>query len=110
MLLALANPAEQDQRLAMDELGIAAYDAQGKFVGITNLAEQLKTKLGGLTQAQRDAALAQIFGTDAIRAANVLYQQGGKGIQDWIGKVNDAGYAADTAHELTNNLAGIWSG
>jgi TP901 family phage tail tape measure protein len=105
MLLALANPAEKTKDL-MEDLGINAYDAGGKFVGITNLAEQLKTKLGGLTQAQRDAALAQIFGTDAIRTANVLYQEGGAGIQKWIGKVNDAGYASKTAAALTDNLAG----
>lgn len=105
MLLALANPSSKARDL-MDELGIAAYDAQGKFVGVTSLAEQLKTKLGGLTQAQRDSALATIFGTDAIRSANVLYTQGGKGIQDWINKVNDAGYAGKTAGELTNNLSG----
>lgn len=105
MLLALANPTSKTKE-AMDDLGISAYDAQGKFVGITALAEQLKTKLGGLTQAQRDQTLAQIFGSDAIRAANVLYQQGGKGIQDWIGKVNDAGYASKTAATMTDNLAG----
>lgn len=105
MLLALANPAGKTKE-TMDELGISAYDAQGKFVGITKLAEQLKTKLGGLTQAQRDAALAQIFGSDAIRAANVLYQEGGKGIQGWIGSVNDAGYASRTAATMTDNLTG----
>jgi TP901 family phage tail tape measure protein len=105
MLLALANPAGKTKD-TMDELGISAYDASGKFIGITRLAEELKTKLGGLTQAQRDAALAQIFGTDAIRAANVLYQEGGKGIQQWIGSVNDAGYASRTAATMTDNLAG----
>ncbi|MCX8455360.1 phage tail tape measure protein [Paenarthrobacter ureafaciens] len=105
MLLSLAKPAKETQSL-MNELGISAYDAEGKFVGITNLAEQLKTKLGGLTQAQRDAALAQIFGTDAIRAANVLYQEGAKGIQGWIDQVNEAGYAAVTASIKQDNLAG----
>jgi TP901 family phage tail tape measure protein len=105
MLLSLANPAEKTQKL-MAKLGISAYDAQGQFVGITNLAGQLQTKLGGLTQAQRDAALAQIFGTDAIRAANVLYKNGAAGIQGWINKTNDAGYAAETAAKLTDNLAG----
>jgi TP901 family phage tail tape measure protein len=105
MLLSLANPTNKTKD-AMDELGISAYDAQGKFVGITNLAEQLKTKLGGLTQAQRDQTLAQIFGTDAIRAANVLYKQGGAGIQEWINKTNDAGYASATAAKMTDNLAG----
>ena len=105
MLLSLANPAKETQSL-MNELGISAYDASGKFVGITDLAEQLKTKLGGLTQAQRDAALAQIFGTDAIRGANVLYEQGAKGIQGWIEKVNESGYAAVTAAIKQDNLAG----
>lgn len=105
MLLALANPAEKTRDL-MEDLGIQAYDAQGQFVGITNLAGQLQQKLGGLTQAQRDAALAQIFGSDAIRTANVLYQQGATGIQQWIDKVNDAGYASETARIQTDNLAG----
>jgi TP901 family phage tail tape measure protein len=105
MLLSLANPADKTKEL-MKQLGINAYDAQGGFVGITNLAGQLQTKLGGLTQAQRDAALAQIFGTDAIRAANVLYKQGTAGIQGWIDKTNDAGYAAETARIKTDNLAG----
>jgi TP901 family phage tail tape measure protein len=105
MLLALANPSKESARL-MDQLGISAYDAQGQFVGVTGLAEQLKTKLSGLTQQQRDSALATIFGSDAIRAANVLYTNGSKGINDWIGKVDDAGFASETAATKTDNLAG----
>lgn len=112
MLLALANPAKETKAL-MAELGISAYDASGKFVGMTNLAEQLKTKLADstdgtkkMTQATRDQALAQIFGTDAIRAANVLYEQGADGIQKWIDQVNEAGYAAVTASIKQDNLAG----
>ena len=68
----------------MDEYGISVYNASGKFVGITNLAGQLHDKLGKLTQEQRNAALATIFGSDAIRSASVLYQQGSAGIQGWI--------------------------
>jgi TP901 family phage tail tape measure protein len=105
MLLQLANPAGKSRDL-MEELGIAAYDTAGNFVGITNLAGQLQTKLGGLTQQQRDSALATIFGSDAIRSANVLYQQGTTGIQGWIDKTDDAGYAAETAALKTDNLAG----
>ena len=105
MLLALANPAEKTME-TMKGLGIAAYDAQGNFVGITNLAQQLKDKLGPLDQATRDQALAQIFGNDAIRAANVLFQQGAAGIQAWTDKVDDAGYAAETAATKMDNLSG----
>ena len=105
MLLQLANPSNKAASL-MGDLGIAAYDAQGKFVGITNLAGQLQSKLGSLTQEQRNSALATIFGTDAIRAANVLYTQGASGMQSWIDQTNDAGYAAKVAATRMDNLAG----
>ena len=105
MLLRLASPAGEAADL-MKQLGIHAYDAQGAFIGIAPLAEQLKTKLAGLTQEQRDSALATIFGTDAIRAANVLYNQGAKGIAEWTTKVNDQGFASEQAAAKTNNLIG----
>jgi hypothetical protein len=59
-----------------------------------------------MSEEQRNATLKQIFGNDAIRAANVLYQQGGRGIADWTAKVNDAGYAAETAATRMDNLKG----
>jgi hypothetical protein len=105
MLQQLQNPSKESAEL-MSQLGINAYDAQGNFVGLAALAQQLKSHLGDLTQAQRDQALAQIFGTDAARAATVLYREGASGIQDWTNKVNDAGYAQKQAAALTDNLAG----
>ncbi|MGW5556847.1 phage tail tape measure protein [Micromonospora sp. NPDC003944] len=104
-LLMLANPSKEAATL-MAKLGINAYDAQGNFVGITALAGQLQTQLGGLTQEQRNAAMATIFGADAIRAASILYEQGADGVQKWVGKVDDQGYAADTARMKTDNLIG----
>lgn len=104
-LLMLANPTEKAKGL-MKDLGINAYDAQGNFVGMAKLAGQLQKQLGGLTQEQRNSALATIFGSDAIRAASVLYQNGEAGIQGWINKTNDAGYAAETAAKKTDNLLG----
>ena len=105
MLLRLGNPSKE----AADEmarLGISAYDAQGNFVGMANLASQLESALAPLPQAQRDAAMATIFGSDAIRAANVLYQQGAEGIQGWITAVDDQGYAAEQAAMRLDNLKG----
>ena len=90
----------------MEELGIQAYDAQGNFVGMASVAEQLKVAFEGKTQAERDSALATIFGSDAIRAASVLYEQGGEGVREWTAKVNDAGYAAETAATQLDNLTG----
>lgn len=105
MLQKLQNPSDQAAQ-TLSELGVSMYDSQGNFVGMVELADQLRAGMEDLTPAQRDAAMATIFGSDAVRAANVLYAQGGAGIQDWINKVNDAGYAAETAAALQDNLAG----
>jgi TP901 family phage tail tape measure protein len=105
MLLMLQAPSDKTKEL-MVELGISAYDAQGQFIGLTGLAQQLRDKMAKLTPELRANAMAQIFGADAVRGASILYEQGGAGIQEWITKVNDAGYASETAAKLTDNLAG----
>jgi TP901 family phage tail tape measure protein len=105
MLLAIQNPSAKTAE-QMKELGISAYDAQGQFIGISKFAGVLQEKLKNLTPQMRAQAMAQIFGNDAVRAANILYTQGQSGIDGWIGKVNDAGYASETAAKLTDNLAG----
>ena len=105
MLQRLQAPSKESKAM-LDGLGITMYDQQGKFVGLANLAGQLHDKMGGLTDAQRSAAMATIFGSDAVRSANVLYTQGQTGIQGWIDKVNDTGYAAETAAAKQDNLRG----
>ena len=101
----LTAPTKEAQE-AMNELGISAYDSQGRFVGLANFSGQLHDALAKLTPQARNAALATIFGTDAIRAASVLYEEGADGIQEWIDKTNDAGFAAEQARKLTDNLRG----
>jgi TP901 family phage tail tape measure protein len=104
-LIALSSPSAVAAK-EMERLGISAYDAQGNFIGMEALAGQLQAQLGGLTDEQRNSALATIFGTDALRTANVLYSEGAAGIAEWTSAVNDQGYAAETAATQTNNLLG----
>ena len=105
MLLALASPSKESAKL-MADLGINAYDAGGEFVGLEGLAGILQERLKGLTDQQRQQALGQIFGSDAMRAASVLYDQGAAGIDKWTAAVSEQGYATKVAAELTNNLSG----
>jgi len=105
MLMSL-NPNSEAAASLMNELGISAYDAQGKFVGMSEYAGILQNALKGMSDEQRNATLKTLFGTDAVRAANVMYEQGADGINKWETAVNDAGYAADTAARMQNNLAG----
>jgi len=105
-MLQRLTPQSLEAKNQMAELGISAYDAQGQFIGLAGFAENLKTSMKDLTPEARNAAMGVIFGSDAVRAANVLYEQGAQGISDWTDKVNDAGYAAVTASIKQDNLAG----
>jgi TP901 family phage tail tape measure protein len=105
MLMMIQAPTDKAAGL-MEELGIRAYDVTGQFVGTAELAGQLQERLGTLTQEQRNAALATIFGADAMRAANVLYNIGEQGIRDYTAAVDDEGAAADVARLKMDNLAG----
>lgn len=105
MLQMVANPTVKASGL-MKELGINLYDAQGNFVGVEKMAGILQDRLGGLTQQQRQAALATLFGADAVRGAGVLYEIGAKGVREYRDAVDDQGAAAETARKKTDNLAG----
>jgi TP901 family phage tail tape measure protein len=105
MLQRLSAPSGE-AAAQMKTLGISAYDAQGNFVGLANLAGQLQAGMRDLTPEQRNAAQAIIFGNDAIRAANVLYDQGTAGINKWTDAVSEQGAAAKQAAALTDNLKG----
>lgn len=105
-MLQRLTPQSAEAQAKMDELGISAYDAQGNFVGLSEFAGNLQTSLADLTPEARNSALAVIFGSDAVRGANVLYEQGAAGIDAWAGKVDDAGFAAKQAAALTDNLKG----
>ena len=70
----------------MAELGISAYDAQGKFIGLSKFSENLKTSMKDLTPEARNAAMGVIFGSDAVRAANVLYEKGAQGYRGLDGE------------------------
>lgn len=105
MLLRLSAPTGEAADL-MAQLGISAFDASGQFIGMAQLAGNLQTALQDMSQQQRQATLETIFGTDAIRSASVVFEQGQEGIQGWIDAVDEQGAAADAAGRKLDNLLG----
>ena len=105
MLQRLANPSKE-AAAQMESLGINAWDAQGNFVGLAEFSGQLQASMKNLSPEARNAAMSVMFGSDAVRAANALYDQGADGINEWIAAVDDSGYAAETAALMQDNLRG----
>lgn len=99
-------PQSNEAAATMDAIGFSAYDASGNFIGLSALAGQMKTSFSQLTPEARNAAMATIFGSDAVRAATILYEAGSEGIDGWVQSVNDQGYATRVAATMTDNLAG----
>lgn len=106
MLLSLQAPTEKAASL-MRELGINVYDAQGAMLPMPDIIRQFSAQLGGLSQQQRNAALATIFGSDAVRAANVILMQGVGAYEEMNAAVTESGAAASLAGAYMEGLNGV---
>ena len=91
---------------AMEKYGIVLHDTQGNFLGFNNLSEQLSSKLGHLTDKERDFVLGKIVSNNQISGANILMREGAKGLDAWAAKVDAASSATEQASKKLNNL---WS-
>ncbi|MEG2532912.1 MAG: phage tail tape measure protein, partial [Gordonibacter sp.] len=104
MIQSLAAPVDKAADL-MSDLGLNVRDSSGNMLGVSDMAQELQTKLGGLSAAQRDAALQTIFGSDASRAAAIMMQSGAAGLEKYITATNDATAAEKMAEAQKGDLA-----
>ena len=106
VMLQRHTPQSKEAQATMDRLGLSAYDAQGQFVGLQEFAGRMQEAFSNLTPEARNAAMGIIFGSDAVRAANILYKYGEAGLKSYTNAVDDSGYAAAVAQTRMNNLIG----
>lgn len=105
-MLSRLVPQTAKAATAMKEANLDFTDANGNFVSLTEVAQQLQDGLGGLSEAQRTTALNTIFGSDASRAASVLMDEGAKGLNKYIKATKDRGAAEDAARARMSGTAG----
>lgn len=108
MLLQLASPTSTAEAL-MKKYNLSLYDANGNIKTMSALAGNLQQSFAHLSPEQRNYALGVIFGSRAIRGANILLKDGAKANADWTKKVNDAGFAAQQASGKLDSLEGDWA-
>ena len=67
MLSRLVDPPKEASE-ALAKLGVNAIDSSGKFVGLGNVYDQLRSKMQGLTEAEKFKLAGDIAGTESASA------------------------------------------
>ncbi|KQS86937.1 phage tail tape measure protein [Rhizobium sp. Leaf383] len=78
--LTTLSPKSKAAANAMKELGLEFFNADGSMKSMAAVAEELKTSLSGLSDEAKTDAVTTIFGSDAMRTALALADQGAAGI------------------------------
>ena len=100
----LQNPSKEAKD-AMAQLGFNAYDSAGKMKPLATQVTELKSKLAGMTDQQKQYYTSQIYGVQGGRAMNVLLSaQSGELNKLTNSLKNSDGAAQKMAETMQNNV------
>lgn len=91
-------------------LGVTIFDAQGQMLPFADIIGQFEKSLKDLNPQSRAIAVNTIFGSDAQRAANIIFGKGVGVFNDLRKAVTQQGAAADLAAAKTKGLGGAAAG
>ncbi len=105
MMLSLASPSSSAQK-ALDKLGVKTTDAQGNFLNIIDILGQFENGMKGMGDAEKTAALTDIFGKRTVTGVTLLLKEGTEGLKKYSGELQNAGgTAANVAAAMRGSLA-----
>ena len=107
----------QRQQLAIQKLTNNISESNSKLQAAKGIISGYQAAVGStttaikkMTQEERDKTLGVIFGSDAVRDANILLASGTEQYDKMREAVTQAGSAQDLAAAKTKGLAGAWDG
>ena len=119
MLLALLAPSDKaagqlaemgvnvyEAHNKLDQMGVSIKDSEGNLRPFQAIISDLNGKFSQMSEQQRNAAMQTIFGSDAIRAASILYSEGSGKLFEYTQKMYESGTAADNAKTRQEGLRG----
>lgn len=109
-VLASLSAPSKESAAAIDDLGITAFDQQGRFVGLRTITEQLTAAKGRMTDQEFQTAAATAFGNEGMTVANALANSGAEAFDRMSAAVRRQGGAADLAAAKTAGLGGAMDG
>lgn len=106
MFLALQTPSSAQKKI-MTQYGLSIYNAAGQMKSMREIIVEFSSKLSGLNDEQRNYALGVLFGSDAVRAANIVLMQGVDAYDRMFTSVTRTGEASRLAAALMEGLPGV---
>jgi TP901 family phage tail tape measure protein len=102
----LAKPTDT-VAAAMDKYGISLTDSSGKMLSLRELMEQLRQKLGGLSEAGQAQAAAALFGKEAMSGMLAIINGSDKDFEKLAGAIDNCdGSSEKMANTMNDNLQG----
>jgi len=104
------NPQTKKAREEFKKLGIDVFDSTGHYKSMRDIIKEFSSGLSNLNPKQKQHALYTIFGSDAIRAANIVLDGGTKKYDKYNQKVTKSGTAQRVATAHTKGFNGAVQG
>lgn len=104
MLQRLGAPTDE-AATAMKSLRINVWDSNGHMKNAAGIAQELQSKMSRLSDANKQAAMQTIFGSDATRAATIMMNNGAAGINKYAKATNDQTAASRLANSQMGNTS-----
>lgn len=102
----LAKPTDT-VAAAMDKYGISLTDSSGKMLSLRELMEQMRQKLGGLSEAEQAQAAAALFGKEAMSGMLAIINGSDKDFEKLAGAIDNCdGSSEKMANTMNDNLQG----
>lgn len=106
IILSLTAPTDKAAE-AIDGLGVAVFDNEGKMRGLQDIIYDLNDALGTMTDADKSQVLSDIFNKVDLKSVNALLGTSMERFDELSGYIdNCSGAAADMAQTMDDNLKG----
>jgi TP901 family phage tail tape measure protein len=103
-MLQSLTPNTDKAKKAFADLNVSIFDSEGNYRKFNEIVDQMAPALSKLTQQQRAVALETIFGSDATRAASIIFGSSGKSIATYTQEVSRMGEASQNAKTRQDSL------
>lgn len=97
----------KDGAIAIGDTSVAIVDAEGNYRDYADIIEDVEKATEGMTAAERDAALAAIFGDEALKGVNMTLEAGSGKLRAFEDDIRGSEGAASEMYDTMNdNLKG----